>query len=395
MRLSNGEVIPVTRQADPYRSDERPRFSPDGKWLSFSRGTRAVRELWLLNLTQPDQAPFQLTQDGQFTSGHDWWPDSDSIVMDSDRSGHRALWRVGLDGEVSLLGARDAQLPSVSSDGTILFQDAQYEANIWRVDTADGSLDPEPLISSTKYDSMPSWSPDGSEIAFTSNRTGDGGIWISAPDGSRLRLVYEPENGRSVGPSWLKDSSALLATEYSPDSQRIVRIALNRREVIPFDVPGSNPYAPVESPDGQEIYYLAGDEQRGAHLWRMAATGAEEHEMVVEGPLVLFELHEDGFVYFTRYREAGLWRIPVQGDKEAELVTGDVGGEDWRIQGDWLYFSSIDGIDRLHLVDGSKENVSPVRALSLGPSMSIHPDGTSILVSKTDRAESDLFLARP
>ena len=204
LRLSDGAVLPVTRLTDPYKSDARPRFSPDGSWLSFSRGTRAVRELWLLDLTRVGSEPKQLTRDGQFTTGHDWWPDSRTIVMDSDRSGHRALWRVGLDGEITLLGARDAQLPSVSDSGAILFQDAQYEANIWRVDGSDGSLESEPLISSTKYDSMPAWSPDGSEIAFTSNRTGDGGIWISASDGSRLRLVYEPETGRAVGPRMVK-----------------------------------------------------------------------------------------------------------------------------------------------------------------------------------------------
>ena len=402
IHLADGEVRQVTRLSDPYQSDERPRFSPDGKWLSFSRGTRGVRELWLLDLQAEGASPRQLTDDGQFTSGHDWWPDSRSIILDSDRSGHRALWRSSLDGELTLLGARDAQFPSVSNDGSILFQVAQFEANIWKLDLASGSLEPAPLIASTKYDSTPTWSPDGSEIAFSSNRTGDGGIWIASADGSRLRMVYEPEEGRAVGPAWTDGGRAVLATEYTPGRQRIVRIALNRREVVPLETAGSNPYAPSVSPDGQWIYYLGGslngDTPAGSQLWRMPAGGAGAQESVLNGPLNRYQIADDGFIYFTRYAEPGLWRRRIEAAGESEAVLEDFpawAGDDWLVYRGWIYHAADGGLMRLDLKTGIVEKISDAIPDSLGTSISVHPDGQSILLSRTDRAESDLFLATP
>jgi len=402
LRLTDGEVTQITRLSDLYQSDERPRISPDGRWLSFSRGTRGVRELWLLDLNAKGATPRRLTDDGQFTSGHDWWPDSRAIILDSDRSGHRALWRSDLDGNLTLLGARDAQFPSVSSDGTILFQVAQFEANIWKLDLATRSLGREPLIASTKYDSTPAWSPDGSEIAFSSNRSGDGGIWIASADGSRARMVYAPEEGRAVGPGWMDGGSALLATEYSPGHQRIVRIALNRREVVPLDVQGSSPYSPSMSPDRKWIYYLggsqSGDTSAGSQLWRMPASGSGAQERILEGPLNRYQIADDGYLYFTRYAETGLWRRRIGTAGESEAVLEDFpawAGDDWTIHDGWIYHAGEDGLYRLNPGNGAMEKVSDAVPDSLGTSIAVHPRGQSILLSKTDRAESDLFLARP
>jgi hypothetical protein len=349
------------------------------------------------NLGDMDEMPRQLTRDGQFTSGHDWWPDSQSIVLDSDRSGHRALWNLDFEGEMTLLGARDAQLPSVTDDGAVLFQVAQYEANIWRLDLVSGVLDPDPLVASTKYDSMPSWSPDGSEIAFTSNRSGDGGIWIASADGSRVRMVYTPEEGRAVGPHWLADGTALLATEYTSHAQRIVRIALNRREVLNLETPGSHPYAPSESPDRKWIYYLAGGESGGSDLWRMPASGSGGHELILKGPLNRYVIAEDRNLYFTRYRKPGLWRRNLDEAGDSDLLLEHFptwAGEDWTIHGNWFYHANDDGLLRFNLGNGELETVSEVFSNSLGPSIDVHPLGHTILLSKTDRAESDLFLAR-
>jgi Tol biopolymer transport system component len=400
LRISDGKVEQLTHLADSYQSDERPRFSPDGRWLSFSRGTRGVRELWLLDLKGEDVEPQPITKDGQFTWGHDWWPDSRWIVMDSDRSGNRALWRVGLDGKVDLLGARDAQLPSVSGEGSILFQIAQYESNIWLLAADTGNIGAEPLIASTKYDSTPTWSPDGSEIAFSSNRTGDGGIWIASADGSRVRLVYAPEEGRAVGPAWIDEGAALLATEYVPGQQRIVRIALNRHEIVPLETLGSNPYAPSESPDREWIYYLGGadmgDREGGSQLWRMRSGDPTLQEVVLEGPLYWYQIGDDGFLYFTRYAEPGLWRRRLGDSGEAEPVLPEFptwAGDDWSIHDGWVYHAADDGIYRLSLATEAVEKISDVMPGSLGPSIAVHPEGRTILVSKTDRAESDLFVA--
>ena len=46
----------------------------------------------------------------------------------------------------------------------------------------------------------PAWSPDGSHIAFTSNRTGSAQIWVmNADGGNQVRLT---SGGASHSPTW-------------------------------------------------------------------------------------------------------------------------------------------------------------------------------------------------
>ena len=48
---------------------------------------------------------------------------------------------------------------------------------------------PTPLISSTRQEWLPAFSPDGRRLAFTSTRSGSGEVWISDADGSNPRPV--------------------------------------------------------------------------------------------------------------------------------------------------------------------------------------------------------------
>jgi Tol biopolymer transport system component len=57
------------------------------------------------------------------------------------------------------------------------------------------------LTSNSDTDSWPSWSPDGSKIAFDSDRDGNDEIYVMAADGSnQTRLTNSP--GGDNYPSW-------------------------------------------------------------------------------------------------------------------------------------------------------------------------------------------------
>jgi Tol biopolymer transport system component len=275
---------------------------------------------------------------------------------------------------------------------------AQFEANIWSFDLTRRKLSSKPLIASTKYDSNPVWSPDGSEIAFSSNRTGQGGIWIAAADGRRTGLVYSPDGGRAVGPQWVENGTALLATEYRPGQQRIVRIALNRNEVQPLVTQGTRPYAASASPDGQWIYYLAGTNTRGSQLWRMPGHESAEASVWADGTLYWYQAADDGHVYFTRYGEPGLWRRPADGDHAPEKVLEDLptwAADDWTVVDGWLYYPDEEGLMRRSLTDASVERVADIVPRALGSTLAVHPNGHTLLLTTTDRAETDLFVAWP
>jgi eukaryotic-like serine/threonine-protein kinase len=62
------------------------------------------------------------------------------------------------------------------------------DINIWRVETsapgAPASAPPVISISSTRIDCTPHLSPDGHRMAFLSDRSGSGEIWLADLDGS-------------------------------------------------------------------------------------------------------------------------------------------------------------------------------------------------------------------
>ena len=286
LSLADGSGVKLTSPPDGYSFDTRPRYSPDGNWLSFSRGTRAAREIWVLNLkkfrakNQPVPEPRQLSFDHQFTISHQWMDDSQTIILDSERSGYRALWSLDLDGEWKLLGARDAEAPSLAGNH-LAFQVSQFESNVWSVDLATGEPADQPLLASNKYDSNPAVSPDGKMIAFTSNRTGRGSLWVAAVDGSDERLVYEPETGRVVAPAWSPDGRHLLATQYQTGGQHLVRLTLQNGEITTIPTAGNRPYAGAYSADGAWLYYIAMGGIEGNRLWRQPSDGNAAGEIVI------------------------------------------------------------------------------------------------------------------
>ena len=122
-----------------------------------------------------------------------------------------------------------------------------------------------------------SWSPDGSRIAFTSERESSAQIWVMGSDGSGQTRITS--TGTSFAPEW------------SPDGQRIA--FLNQQAASPeiwtVNPDGSNPSqltnepgdhkADVRwSPDGRKLVYTfaytpAGT-QLGSDIWTMNADGS-------------------------------------------------------------------------------------------------------------------------
>ena len=69
--------------------------------------------------------------------------------------------------------------PAISPDGkTIAFE---YRGNLWKVPAEGGVA--TPLTVGESYNSMPVWSPDGSKIAFASDRNGNLDVYVMPSDG--------------------------------------------------------------------------------------------------------------------------------------------------------------------------------------------------------------------
>ena len=86
-------------------------------------------------------------------------------------------------------------LPSWSPDGSRIafMSDRDGNSEIYLMN-ADGTR-PVNLTNHRAHDSSPTWSPDGSRIAFLSDRDGNGEIYLMNADGTRpVNLTNTPEH---------------------------------------------------------------------------------------------------------------------------------------------------------------------------------------------------------
>jgi Tol biopolymer transport system component/putative hemolysin len=183
-------------------------WSPDGKAIACVRGG----DVWVMDADGSN--PRNLTNYEAGDQEPAWSPDGQQIAFSSNRGGRSAgqayamdIFVMNADGSDPRNltdGATSDTSPEWSPDGShIAFQsDRDGNPEIY-VMAADGS-NPRNLTSHESYDASPAWSPDGSTIAFDSDRDGNREIYVMEADGSNVRRLTDRQ-GMDGLPTWSPD----------------------------------------------------------------------------------------------------------------------------------------------------------------------------------------------
>jgi dipeptidyl aminopeptidase/acylaminoacyl peptidase len=257
---AGGEPLPMTAAGSSAWS---PRWMPDGKHLSFI-ATSGDGSSQVFTLAMSGGERLQLTDIDGGVEGYEWSPDGERLVVilrDPEEERAPGPWVIDRlkfkQDYVGYLDRRRGHLYTYDIDRREVMQ----------------------ITAGDFEDYSPAWSPDGSRIAFVSNRTEEPDsnwntdIWLVDPDRPHdeqepVRVTTNPWSDGS--PVWHPDGERIgyitndtdrtdVPGSYLQTKVAIIRVGEDEPELLTTDELDRKAYGPAFSPGGGHIYVMLED----------------------------------------------------------------------------------------------------------------------------------------
>jgi len=213
------------RLAHSVGDDEEPRGAPDGSSIIFTRNSAdgTSSQIFKMNVDGSSQVALTTLTANVQDENPSWSHDAQHILYThTDPAQNDQVWEMNANGSnqhvlfsSSLENGSEAVF---SPDGTkIVFQ--YGEGYLW-VMNANGS-NPHVFLAQdgTHTDENPSWSPDGSTVAFTSDRSGADQVWAVDASGANPRSLTPGAQGEH--PSYSPDGTKIAFASDRTESDEI------------------------------------------------------------------------------------------------------------------------------------------------------------------------------
>jgi Tol biopolymer transport system component len=407
--ISSGQTRRLMEQVEPRNGyATAPMLSPDTRQVAFVwYDYPDLREHLRVIANQPGAPPRVLVNSPEFLyfdlAG--WSRDGKSVLASiwSVDDTVQLAWVSVADGTVKVLkslGWRELKHPSLSPDGRYVAYSATQSSESLNssiyVLKADGSSEVE-LVRGAGFNEAPIWTPDGTRVFFTSNRSGGFGLWSIAVVNGRAagspELVksdigrISPMGFSSAGTYHYKHvtmASDVFVAELDPSSSRVRGPAVRLTETFT----GSRDAA--WSPDGKAVAFRRGLRGRygtGDLVVRYLETGQEKtYAGEVSGDLMWFPDGKGLLVSMIRAGRNKLYRVDL-GTGEFTLAW-EMGfgakalSPDGRTVYVMHYWMNYEGIHAFDLLTGQERQVftapEPQRVGARRPMLALSPDGQTL-----------------
>jgi hypothetical protein len=303
-------------------------------------------------------------------------------------------------GEGRLACARGARYPDVGPHGEIVYESANYSANLWAVDPVRGPAK-EPLWRSTRYTVQPEFSPDGTRLAFGSNRDGADAIYVASLDGEARRIAFG-EGLRYSSPHWSRDGRSVYAVRTwaatgNASVQEAVRIPAEGGTAEVLATLGHAANDVREGADGK-LYWgeLAG------HAMRLLRAPLDDlaHSERLPLPLVSqYQLSADRLAFVQpQLDKLTLCRLDTLSCAPLPLAIAETGHNHWTITQRSLYSRAVQDntirLARFDLATATLAQTWEIVPSGAGTSIAVSADERKIIVVKEEGPTVDLMIAR-
>jgi TolB protein len=273
-----------------------PTWSPDGAQLAFAM----AGSVWRLKLGET--TAYELTQGASYDSQPTWSPDGKWIVYTSEQNEQIHLKLLNLEtGSVRALTSGNSinVEPTWSPDGTRLAYVSTATNGTFKIyimPIAEGISGAPVLITpdfrlnppSVYYGDMahyinPTWTPDGNNLIFISNRdnvNGSGGLYqMRAEPGATMTRFHYEETTWKMRPSVSPDGSKLVYSSYlGRQWQQLWIMPPAGGDAFPLTYGDFDRTAPKWSPDGSRIAFIS-NQTGDTSLWLFRWFGGKMEEV--------------------------------------------------------------------------------------------------------------------
>jgi WD40 repeat protein len=296
---------------------------------------------------------------------------ADIALAGPDGSGPRIVTTSGLNAE-----------PSWSPDGSRLaYVCGNFSLCLMNADgSSQSALTKTGSWSGTYvYDEYPTWSPDGKKLAFQSNRANlDYGIWVVNNDGSGLhRLGGNPSGDGDYAPAWSPDGTRIAFVGDNGDSYDLYLMTSEGALSARLTKTADDEDSPAWSPDGTKIVYTR---WRGdfINLWMMNADGSGQHALT-KGTI------DDFSPAWSPDGTKILFSSDRGGNVDLYMINADGSGQPTRL----TTGSNVEELSSWQPVPGTPGNEPP-----LPPATPPVPQGDALLISEIFGRHSELGAVR-
>jgi dipeptidyl aminopeptidase/acylaminoacyl peptidase len=329
-----------------------PRISPDGQWVAYTvtqfdrKDDAADTDIYMIPVS--GGAPIRLTSSKKPETSPRWSPDGRYLAFLSSRDGRKT--------QVFLLDRRggDAQAITESKTGVSAIAWSPDSAKLaFLVSDPDPNDPPDPkdvkpaphVITrlqfkrdgegyltdikrhihvfdlATKHDvqvttdksddGAPVWSPDGTLIAFSANRTDNADandnsdIFVVSPEPNATPRQVTTFAGADSSPAFSPDGSRIAYVQggdpkdiwYATNNVAVVAITGGEPQILTRGL-DRNVRAPRFAPDGSKVLFLL-EEGGNVHLASVGATGASVQRVIDgEHDIAAFDVAKDGAITY-------------------------------------------------------------------------------------------------
>jgi len=266
--------------------------------------------------------------------------------------------------------------------------------SIWHLQIPSRGKAPEPpvaLISSTRSDFAPRYSPDGKRVAFESARGGNLEIWTCTSAGEECMQLTSIGAEYTGLPAWSPDGKELALYSRVRDRSQIFAIGADGTGLRQVTSGDANHFFPGWSRDGRWIYFSS-NSGGSTQLWKIPQEGGTPVQLTRGGGFASRESVDGKWLYYTKTEAAdtSLWKVPLAGGEETQVIPS-VHLHSFDVVRDGIYFRA--DTTTLKFLNNAGQITTVTSHLPEGyVGLSVSPDEKSILFCGSKPETSELML---